>query len=360
MKIVIDPIFTTQTIETCQYHFMMQSVMKHILSKREDVFFYYAVPENFDELGMKWNIDTSKFYQHKNIKYVNVRSKRDRIQEYLRVVPQLEELYSFQGDFWDADLYITARSLLVPFLRQHAVGTRTGMPHAKKFIIVDGFPLLSYKGGQGAKIPPMLMDLITVTGYQAADVAYTMSPHEYAEIVDAAKQQLSPSNAKRIKEKTRLMVSFPFEKSKLKTKATIDKIMKRQKPFTIAYTRRFNINKGNIEEVLKVMGKHWIYNGKTKVRCVFTSASEHIYGGYDKSWMEMVHTPREEFWTDDSSTADTARSASVRSRRATRDVFCPLAFHSRPGSSAGSRYDVVWIAPSGLSTTLRAGWRPTY
>jgi hypothetical protein len=291
MKILVDPIHTNDP-HFCVMNYKMQAMMRHILERRDDIFFYYLIPsKGFD--GSEWDVDYTKLLDHPNVKYLELPTCGDRMKEYLQLSPELREYLSIQGPCWDFDILVTARVPMVPIMRQWMNKISSLTKKARRVITVDDMPMLSFKLCVG-QIHEDVQDRQTLSGYLAADGNYFISFWEKDASVALAKQHFSPAKVRELANKSYDCSPILVHDLGIKKKKDIETLYRGDRPFTVGYTQRWEKVHRKTEDIVEIMRKHWVYRGqKTKMRFVVTSNSKQ-FGNFN--FLEVYRAPREEFW----------------------------------------------------------------
>lgn len=295
MKVFLDPI-TTAAVHKCSCHYKFQQIMAHMLSVRDDVFFYYALPDSFPGFeSASWEVDESKLLQHPNIKYVRVPAFRDRYKEYVFPTESLQQTLLSCGVCWDIDVVITARTALVPFIRQWINHMQAPRTWDTSVIVIDGFPQMQFKP-YAFQLHPQSMAFQTILGYLSADASYVFTPYETKEILIEAKNLLSPAMQLRLKNVLRDAQPIKFDSIKTKEPSVLESVYKKEKPLTIGYVQRIE-NRRNYVEVFEAMRAKWVLNKKSwPVECVVTTVSERVEG-IDMSFISVTKATREQFYS---------------------------------------------------------------
>lgn len=291
MKILIDCIHTND-VQFCSANYKMQQLMKHVLSLRKDVFFYYLLPKDKKVGYGSWSNDEEWLYKHKNIKYIEIETSADRMREYWSFSQKMESLISFNGEAWDFDVILTGRHTMVPMFK--AWMQRSGGTRAKKVWVEDEFPLMTFKSR--ACLPfGKEQDLYALDCYWQADRTYMLSFYSKDKILARARDFLSPSIVMDLKEKIVTTSSVKIEDFHTKSDDYIKSVVKKKKRFTVAFPiRARNVNK--YIPTLDMFEKDWIRNGKDDVRYLCCQNSRHVEKLKQFKHLDVIRASREEFW----------------------------------------------------------------
>lgn len=297
MKLLIDPIYTTHP-SRCASAAKYAKIWSYLAPQMPDLYAYWLVPQDTEQECWDWLMSLPC---RERINFINMPAPGilDRYREYSRLPEELENIYAIDGSYWDWDILITNKAALIPLIRMncHKVGAET-MRWAKKIVLLEDMPMMSYKSAV-AIAPGDVSDMQTVMGYYHADVTAICAFWQKDKIMNTARAFFTPAVLRKLQRT--LVESSPIqvEKVEQKTKATVTKIINREKPFTISFSGRM-VWGHRLEDIWDIMGKHWITkNGKdgTKLRCIMTTASKGLGQGMaPPDFIEFCPAPREEFW----------------------------------------------------------------
>ena len=287
MKIMLDPVLTAKPSH-CSTNIQFYTFVNWMLERRDDVFFYWLVPNWVEAEEMGWYPD------HPNIKYIRVPQHKDRTKEYVTLRDEMDKLIAFNGTHWDFDVLITVRAGLTPLMKMLINSPRqAGNPWVKEVWVIENMPLMKFKGSV-LVLDQKVQDLYTLAGYHAADRVFLMSYHERKGIIAAARNYFTPSMVKGLQAKLKEVVPVQFDEFKKKAKKFWYK-PGQEKPFCIAYVGRLASTGTNLDKVYRAMTNNWIMKGGEKVRLVVATVST---GGrmQPPPFVELIRAPREEFW----------------------------------------------------------------
>lgn len=292
MKVLIDPIYTNDP-DKCSCCFKMQSLVKHVLSQRDDVFFYFLIPEKKEGSMGTWDVDESWFFNHPNVEYIKIPTDSDRMKEYWMLSPELEDCVAFNGKLWDFDLLITARHMMVPIIK--AWLGRNGLTHLKKVVIEDEFPVMTFKP---RALTPYSedQDFHAINCYYQADRTYIFSFYSKKHMMAAAKKFLSPSIYRALDEKIVQVSSVEINTFELKSKKYIKSVASHEKDFVLSSPVRIG-NPSFYWPVLDVFEKQWIRHGGKKIKFMLTQNTRHVESINAKyKFLKAIRCKREQFW----------------------------------------------------------------
>jgi len=289
VKIVLDPIYTLDP-EHCASNAKMKKVVDYLLSQRDDLFFYWLIPDDLTE------DEAAGLLVSDHIEYHEYTRSKDRMREYLRVDREYESLMYFGGRLWDADLIITTRTTIVPLLKIMAI--RPSSPSllwTKKIFLMEDMPMMPFKKHVGISHPEATT-LQVLAGYDVADYIAIAAFWEKAYILREAKKYLSPSRVRKLRDK---MVESSAALSSdicFKTKTVLAQRVKGTRPFTISFLGRMTHNM-RAEEIFDLMTKQWVFRGgDNKVDCIATTQSINSGCVDIPDFVNVKRLPREEFW----------------------------------------------------------------
>lgn len=307
MKILIDPISTNDP-PFCSAHYKMQLLMKYALDQREDLFFYYMIPDPERSHG-SFQDDDGWLLQHPRVRYLPYATDSDRMREYARVPPDLEQAVAFNGPYWDWDVIITGRSTQVPTLRTWM--TRSGRSWQRGAIIEDEFPIMSFKSRVNQAFP-WSQDLQALNGYLASDKTLMFSMSSKEQILKTAREWLAPSKVRALDERITPCVPRMFDNLQTKPWDYVNKVATGDKPLTVGYTQRLSGIVERKDDVLDTFLRLYAKEGN-RIRLIVTSNSRVVdrYQNHPQFGHVQIHrAPRDEFWRIMREEADVVLTAS--------------------------------------------------
>lgn len=288
IKILLDPIVTASPSK-CSTLVQFYNYVKKVLyeEKREDVFFYWTVPDFV-------TAEEFEFYpKHPSIEYIWVPQHFDRTKEYLTVTKELDDLLAFNGSHWDFDVVLTVRTGLAPLYRMIMNSPRLKhMEWMKQLWLIEEMPLMEFKKTV-AVMDHTIQDKYTLLGYLAADRVCIISYHEKRQILQSARTFMTPSHVIQLDSKIKEIVSATFNGYQLKDPKHFFKEGS-GKPFCIAYVGRMEKVSSRLEDLNKLMTSKYAMKG-SNVRLLVCTVSK-IVKVFDQSAIEVKFATREEFY----------------------------------------------------------------
>lgn len=286
IKVLLDPILTSSP-QKCSTNTQFDTFVRRMLASRNDVFFYWIVPEYVEEA------DFASYPQHPNIKYLRSNQSKDRVREYITMAPALEDWLAFNGTQWDFDILLTVRSGLVPLMRLIMTSPREKRWFwTKEVWLIEEMPMVSFKDTVPQMMPNGVHDRFTIEGYIAAEKVFLCSYHEKPGIMREARQWYAPSVVRALEPKLQPMVTAQFEDYLLKP---ADSFFRKdgEQQFGLAYIGRME-KANNTDDVYEIMEKAWVLRGD-RVKPIACTVST-IVKSFDEEIVDVRFPPREEFW----------------------------------------------------------------
>lgn len=290
-KVLIDMIPTAQA-SRCSSMFKAKHFIQETLKDRNDVFFYWLVPEKMDEKDREW------LPQHPNIRYFSFPYMvSDRIRSYHEIPTQLSAALAFNGKLWDFDVFLTTRTAMIPAVVCNMISPRANIEHAKDYKrvwLIEEMPIAEFKKSVSVWIP-RTQTLSTLTGYLASDKVFFPAGHEKEGIIKDAKNYLQPSLVQELVKK--IDVVAPNSLKDFRTKEESDLWRARGRRFCLGFVGRMGAFGSSMKDVYEVMTKQWIMGGREGMRVVISSVSSGGRAMNDlPDTIEFMRAPREEFW----------------------------------------------------------------
>jgi hypothetical protein len=296
MKMLLDPIYTTFP-SRCASASKYAKIWSYLAPKHPDLYAYWLIPDDIPEECMEW-LKSLPHVERIQFVYTPAPGILDRYREYSRLPRELEMVYAIDGEYWDWDILVTNKSALVPLIRMNCCKPGAeGMRWAKKIVLLEDMPMMSYKSAV-AIAPGQVSDQQTLLGYYQSDLVAICAFWQKRHMLKIARDHFSAAFLRRLQ--SVLVESSPIQVDEVqpKTKAVVEKVIKREKPFTISFSGRM-VWGHRIEDIWDVMTKHWVMRNKeeTKIRCMMTTASKGLGQGMNPpDFIEFHPAPREEFW----------------------------------------------------------------
>jgi len=286
MKLLLDCILTSSRPRKCSSTIQFITFVNRTLAARDDVFFYWLIPNWLDEELVK-----EDYPQHERIRYIRVPQHRDRTKEYFTVSRELEYAAAFNGPTWDYDMLVTTRTGAAAVLRLIMNSPRQPkLTWLRRLIVIEEMPLMDFKKTVST-INADVQDLYTMSGYLAADRVCILSYHEKGFIMRRARDFFAPSVVRRMDGLIHPVITSQFSDYRLKQPDEYPEAQGR--PFCVAHSGRMEMA-NRIEEINKVMVSHYALKG-TAVRLLVTTVSD-VIKEFDQSVVEVQQATREEFW----------------------------------------------------------------
>jgi hypothetical protein len=289
LKILLDPILTARDPAHCSTYWQFYTFVNTILEQRQDVFFYWPIPDWVDPEEAKWLPD------HPNITYFVVKQHRDRMNGYVHVNDDMKDAVAFYGDYWDFDVLLTVRTGMVPMYKMNMISPRqANFAWTKEVWVIEEMPLMSFKKTV-AMVNPQVQDPMCLLGYLSSDQTFIISYHEKREILQIAREWFPPSKVKEIDSRIRNVVPAQKENYDLKNPDAYFDPNKTQQ-FCVAYVGRMMKAQSNLDKVYEAMTNTWIIRGEKSVKLLVLTVSTGGQAAWPPDHIEVQQAPREEFW----------------------------------------------------------------
>ncbi|NIT54890.1 MAG: hypothetical protein GWN00_01180 [Aliifodinibius sp.] len=288
MKICLDPVYTGKP-DRCASNIKMRKIVEYLLERRDDVYFYWFVPDWVTEKELGW------YPKHCNIRYIKLPySFNDRTVECLRIPKEYYSLVSFNGELWDIDVIVTNRASMVPMIKGmiHKPGPRDYW--SRRVILIEDMPLMRFKD-HAPMGHPESQELSTLIGYACSDLTAISAFWEKDIIIKESKKYLTPSLCRRI---MRSMVeSSPVlvDKVETKSKRVIQDFIDKKRPFNVGFVGRM-VHGNNPTDIFKVMEHMWVYYGDLDIKYHISTQSAHVGRVKVPEFIHLRKLCREDFW----------------------------------------------------------------
>lgn len=290
MKVLIDPVYTGK-VHKCSTSYLAWKIIEHVVSTRDDVFFYVLYPEaaENDEEQMAF----LKQFPERVTCYPYPYIQADRVEEMWKLHERMIHLLS-PGDtpLWDIDVVLTSRLSQIPYMRN--VSNRETNYHKgsqRMFIGLEEMPIFSFRdtvawaaGGN--------MDLQSLASYQAAHAIVINNLWSKREIMKIAKDWLSPSRCLDLAKSMHEVLPVKLQRlAKKKASAA--------KQLNVVFAGRMTGTR-NFKEVAELFRKHFSYplgKGDKEVKFIVStnSASTGSVNVGEIDFMDVQHNNREQF-----------------------------------------------------------------
>lgn len=299
MKVLFDCILTAEPAK-CSTNIQFVT-LSNILLKHPDMFIYWPIPDSVTP-------EQALFYpQDARIKYIRVHQYPDRMKEYMRLPPHMEDLLAVNGSTWDWDVLVTVRTPQVPAMRLHCNSVRTTRQKwMRKIIVIEDMMMLSKKPTV-AQSDPEVQDRMTLEGYLASDITLCPAYHQKKWAMEVARDHFSFASLKTISHN--FVECCQLELSKhpygLKTKHKFDGSRKLGVAF-VGRLERFGTRLDVMNGLLK--NQYILHDDKVRTFiCTVTKGDTFV----DTDAIEVLHPQREEFWRISREEMDVALAFSI-------------------------------------------------
>lgn len=297
MKVLFDCI-VTQEPRKCSTTNQFIKLAKRLL-KHDNLFIYWPVPDRFTEEEME------AYPKDERIKYFPLHQAKDRMKEYNRINPVLENLLAFNGIAWDWDVLVTVRSTQVPIMRIIATSPRQKHRIATKKILLIEDMMVSSKKPTVALSNAPVQDRMTIEAYLASDKTFIPAYHERKWAIELAKRYFSPAMVKGVSDKIREVCHLDMPKYSLKT---THKYKKGERKMNLVFVGR--LEKGVGVDLMNILMSNQFILHSEDVNVFVCTVSDGTKG-FDTSVVDVRHPHREEFWKICDTEMDLAMSFSV-------------------------------------------------
>jgi len=266
----------------------MLRCVEDALKYRDDVFFYWLIPDTKDEEDLAW-LPVSD-----HIRYIKMDYFEDRYKEYWHASEKYRRLISFSGELWDIDIVLTNRTHLVPFIKWSLHRPQDVLKWSKHVVLIEDMPIMSFKMFI-AMSTDREGDLATLLGYLSANKTCISAYWEKRHILKIGRDFLSAASLKYLSDT--IMESCSHKGApKLKPPEVIARTVNKEKKFTISYAGRM-VNRDFVDDSLDILLKSWIIGGDN-VRMILCTVSDGFGRvGHDAiNYIEFMRPNREEFW----------------------------------------------------------------
>jgi glycosyltransferase involved in cell wall biosynthesis len=268
---------------------MFATFVKRVLfiEKREDVFFYWPIPDRVTDEEFEW------YPKHPNIKYLRYWQHRAcRTFEFLTVSRELDQMMSYNGVFWDWDVLITTRGVSVDRLKMLATDPHDPKSAKQKQVwLIETMPLMSFKSASVLQIVPDVQDLMSLSGYMAADKVFLPSYHEKKGILSTARRFLTPSHVLSLDKKIKNVCPTQFKDFYLKTP---EERFRQDRQFVLTYAGRLERSSSNIVMINDIMVRQFAMKGDAiKLDVCTVTKGRKIF---DEDVVEVDHPDRHTYW----------------------------------------------------------------
>lgn len=287
LKILLDCVVTAGNPASCSTNIQYITFVNRVLAHRQDVFFYWLIPDYISE-----ETEKAAYPQHPHIRYKRVPQHRDRTKEYLTLSKELDTSLAFNGDMWDFDIVLTMRTGLMPMFKMLAIAPRSyKMTWLKQFWLIEAMVLMDFKPTV-MTFDPDTKDRFTLCGYLAADTVWLTSQVDKPEITRRARELFPPSTVMELEKKITPVGYGNYQDPISKDPADFPD-PENGKPLCIAHAGRME-HANKIVEINKLMVSNFAMLGD-KVELLVTTVSDALKV-FDTDVVNMRQASRDEFW----------------------------------------------------------------
>lgn len=289
MKILIDVVYTG-LISTCSTSYLAWEIIRELSKKREDVFFYLLYPESMKEMPKEM-----EFLEQmpERVTHIPITTNHlDRVAELFSLPPEMKEILSPVGHYWDFDFIVSSRIPQLPMYRVlggREVGFSDGS--LRGFYGLEEMPVLSFR-----KTVPWgkYMELQTLTSYLQCDGVLINNLWTAKPLSVVGRKHLSAYNQRALIENLHEVVPVTLER--LDTKRAL---YKDGEDFYVAFVGRVTGTR-SFDKVADTFRKQFSYPiGKNKKHMKFViSTNSRSFGASKDEEIEFVDVQfngREEF-----------------------------------------------------------------
>lgn len=290
MKLWFDCLLTAPSPKQCSTTMQFRKIADLMFAKRDDVYIYWAIPKGLPEKAR------AEYDEDPRITYVEIEQNwRDRNVEYMRLPAEYSRFLRVDGPYWDWDIMVTVRTPMIPSIRAVSGSYRHSHLSRKRKIICIEDMMVSTKKPTVAMGDPVAQDIMTITGYLAADVVLCPAYHQKSMALDMAREHLSAYHVRALREKFKEVSHLQFgdyPDTALKTKFKYDS--KGERRMNLAFIGRLERFGLRLDDMNKLLGGSFILR-EDKIRpivCTITQGDTHI----DTDAIEVLHPKQQEFW----------------------------------------------------------------
>lgn len=287
MKVLFDCILTARP-SRCSTNIQFVTLANELV-KNPHVYVYWPIPTAIDE----WMADGERewYPKHPQIRYIEMPQYKDRMKEYNRIHPVLEDLLSFNGDTWDWDVLVTVRAPMVAIMRTVCTSPRQlSRLWTKRIYIIEDMMVMSVKPTV-AKSNPEVQDRLTLEGYLAADKVLMPAYHQKDRMLGVAKTHFTPANVIKLRKNVEEVCHLNMPDYRLKDpqfRYTKDRKLK------IAFVGRMELSAARLTSINMILRDLWIMHSDKVYPFVCTVSEGHKL--IDPTIVDIRHPMREEFW----------------------------------------------------------------
>lgn len=282
MKVLFDCIVTAEP-ERCSTTIQFLTLAKRLLA-HDGVYIYWPVPDRFTDEELEVYPESDR------IRYFKVPQAKDRLKEYNRIVPELEDLLAFNGETWDWDVLVTVRSTQVPLMRILCNSPR--QPHRtglKRIVLIEDMMILSKKSTVGQS-DPEVQDRMTLEAYMAADAVLMPAYHQKGWALEVARKHFSPARVRDIRHKVSEVCQLDMPDYNLKSAESYP-----SGRLGVAFVGRLEKHDARLKDLSRALLNQFILRG-AEVDMFVCTIPQRIMPDMFHPSVEILRPNREAFW----------------------------------------------------------------
>lgn len=293
MKVLVDPVYTGRPT-TCSTSYLCWQIMEHMIDKHDDVFFHLMVPSYMleDEVQRQYVMrmpDRVQVIPYKG-------TVTDRMKEHWTFPTEFADLVMpAHAKLWDVDAILTSRMQQLEMFRINGSRWMTyGKGSLRAVIGLEEMPQFQFSDTV-SWAPGGALDLLSLANYMSADAVVVNSLWAKREIVQTARQYLSPSKVKELEKQVHEALPVKLQELGIRT---AEKIAEPKDPFNVAFCGRITGTR-NFKAVAELFRKQFSMPvGKGNMKFVVSTNSQSSgssnYG--DLSAIDFEVNSREQFY----------------------------------------------------------------
>ena len=282
MKVIFDCIVTSEP-ERCSTTVQFITLAKRLL-KHPGVFIYWPRPDRLS--GRQLDC----YPNDERIRYIPIKQYQDRLKEYNRISPELEQIIAFSGTCWDWDVMVTVRNMQTSMMRVHAMSPRrSSWLWQRRIILIENMMMLSKKETVAQSVVDV-QDRMTLEGYLTCDAVLMPAYHQKRWVRDIAREHFAPHLVREISDKITEVCQLDMGRYTFKT----EHMYKGDRKLNVAFVGRLEKYGMRLSETNDVFMKQYIMNAD-KVNtfvCTVTEGDK----VFKDDFVDVRHPNRDEFW----------------------------------------------------------------
>lgn len=294
MKILLDPVYSTYPSK-CSSAAKCAALIERFqnVGQRSDVVFYWLYPKWLEQDEL-WPSERKWLSQYPNVQLIALPYSKDRMREYMKFTAELDNVYAFNGAWWDFDVVFTSRTSMIPVMRAVMASPRSKKHarHLKTVVNFEEMIMMSFRPTV-ALADVEAQEALTCLGYMSSDAVLLMTEAEKAQVMQVVRQYMSPAMTRKIGEKIVLASQAMFKTDELKVKDNAFMFRKGERPFVLSFTGRLE-SASNLDTLYDVMEKQFIWRGMNMKMLVTTVTPVTMHPPPD--FVEVRRPNRKQFW----------------------------------------------------------------